>query len=190
MTLFANLKYFGMEEESEEHTKRICELLEMLKETGSQITFIAGPISTADTSGELGSPAVEIGHGTIFIRTPCEITLRSRAVLSMAFPHTVPVEVTEEDMGMDKNCLPDSNFFDDMKRVLSILMRFKGHKTAANDIEAPKKIIFNPDVYGVHAYGEADAPRVTTIDALDLSARARNCLKRAGISSIEELSRK
>ena len=158
-----------------------CEMFEKMAEIGAVIRIIAG-----STAGKTG------GHGMIFISLPDEMTLRIRSMLSIAFPHMVADEVDKLLEETDELAyLPDDRFHESMARMLSALMRLKDgtkltEETKPDDvIESEDEVMFEDDLEDDMG-GEEDGA-FTDIDELELSVRAYNCLKRAGIDTVEEL---
>lgn len=143
----------------------ICVMYEKMSEIGAVMRIIACGTMKNDKS-----------HGMILISIPDKITLRMRSILSEAFPHLALEEVDkrqEEADGM--KYLPDDRFLESMHRMLSALMKLKAGQKTTDDIED------DIDMKSEEAGGS------TPIAELDLSIRSYNCLKRAGINTVEEL---
>ena len=163
------------------------DMYEMMTEIGAVIRITAG--STTEKTK---------GHGRIFISLPDEITLRMRGMLSFAFPHMVADEVAKLPEKPDEmECLPDDCFLESMTRILSVLVKGKDSKDPTDDIldtsglddieimESTDETLFEED-FDIEA-DDDEVEAFTPIDDLELSVRACNCLKRAGINSVEEL---
>ena len=129
------------------------------------------------------------GHGTILISLPEEMTLRMRSVISLAFPHITAVEVTNSSYEAVKRCLPDECFLDAMKNFLYTLIRRmeKGQEEETKNIEEYEEI--DTDENDIEEPISEDGASFTPIEELDLSIRAYNSLKRAGIISVEQLGK-
>lgn len=123
----------------------------------------------------------EEGRGTILIGLPAEMTLRLRVMLSMAFEGTAAVEVTET---AEVEPLPAAFVLESMTGTLCTLLW-------AN---AEQREEAEPDENGEAALPEKDAAEAeaaaggsASIEDLNLSIRAYNSLKRAGIDTVEQL---
>ena len=158
-----------------------CDMFEMLAEVGAVIRIIAG-----------GAAKKTNGHGMILISLPDEITLRMRGMLSTAFPHLVADEVYR--LSDETEYLPDDCFMESIARILSGLMHLKDGKELAYGIESDDAIQAKNETLAeddfecedciVEDYEKED---FTDIDELELSVRSYNCLKRAGIDTVEKL---
>lgn len=139
-------------------------------------------------------------RGMVLISLPGEITLRMRTMLSLAFPNTsiIPADASEEVLtGIDR--LPSRNLMYEMMGFLDVLMSEQPGEDTSNDrlpeddpdISAVSSQGAKPDSEAETALGpEADSDDpvdYTPIEDLDLGVRAYNCLKRAGIYSVEKL---
>lgn len=162
---------------------------EMMAEMGAVIRITAG-------SAVEGAK----GHGKIFISFPDEITLKMRGMLSFAFPHVVADEVGKLPEEADEmKYLPDDCFLESMTRILSALVYgedSRGPKDGITDeIELDDTdFVESIDDTMIEDNLEFDMDDegfdvLTPIDDLDLSVRSYNCLKRAGINSVEELQK-
>lgn len=116
------------------------------------------------------------GSGTVLISLPGEMSLRMQTMLSMVFSDVTATEISVSEDGLnDIGCIPlwliDS--------VFSELMRMLMLDKCSKAIEGESEDDFEPDFEAEEDF--------TSIDKLDLSVRAFNCLMRAGIRSVEEL---
>ena len=155
-------------------------LFDMLKEVNGAIRIIAG------TGGG------EQGHGMIFISVGHAISLRLRSMISLAFPHMMAEEITENTK---VEFMPDDYFIESMKCILCALMHRSVGETAKTDTDNEDDVF--DDVDEILAEDDENAGTVVedhkkdmsikTIDDLELSIRSYNCLKRAGVYSIEQL---
>lgn len=159
------------------------DMFDMMTEMGAVIRFTVGS-ATEKTKG----------HGRIFISFPDEIALRMRGMLSLAFPHMVADEVDKLPKETDEmECLPDDCFLESMTRILSLLVYQEDRKEPTDEItpddieiiEATDETIIEDDFEFDTDYEDIEVN--TPIDELELSIRSYNCLKRAGINSVEEL---
>ena len=159
------------------------DMFEMMSEIGAVIRIIAGCAARNAN-----------GHGTILISLPDEITLRMRGVLSAAFPHLVAEEVEKMPETMDEmEYLPDGCFMEGMARMLDVLMSRQNGKEPADESKPDNAIGWmdeTADADGsIDLFFEDSEEELTDIDELELSIRSYNCLKRAGIKTVEELCR-
>ena len=126
--------------------------------------------------------------GVILISLPDEITLRMQTMVSLAFPELVAIPVNAPEdacTGIDR--LPSKHLMNVMVRLLDALMAEQPSRDPTenglpepdtNDQTAPS---FAPAA-------EQDSPAdCTPVEELDLSVRAFNCLKRAGINTVGQL---
>ena len=154
-----------------------CDMFEMMSEIGAVIRVIAG-----------GTAKKTKGHGMIFISLPDEITLRMRGMLSIAFPHLAADEVDKlPEKACEIECLPDECFLEGMSGMLSALMHLKDGNALTNEIEGDDDIDSRIEDDPENDMKDEEAGGSTDIDELELSIRAYNCLKRAGINTVEEL---
>lgn len=158
-----------------------CNMFEMMSDAGAVIRILAGASERTK------------GHGMILISFPDEITLRLRSMLSTAFPHLVADKVDE--LPEETGYLPDDCFMEGMGRMLSALMYLKDGKEPADRIEAddPDDAVdlensMLEDAFKNDKNGETTRD-FTDIDELELSIRSYNCLKRAGIKTVEEIQK-
>ena len=136
-----------------------CDLLKILGENGAVIRI------TADTSG------------MILVSLPGEMSLRLRTVLSLSFPDTAITELQPSGSAPDDpGRLPARYLTEVMAGLLGALL-VEGPGT--KDPEDPEEFLELPFL--------DDTENCTPIDELELSIRAYNCLKRAGINTVEEL---
>lgn len=151
------------------------EMLEMMRETEGSMRIVSG----ADSAGR----ACE---GMIFFSLPEEITLRMRALISLAFPGTAVKEFGEmkspeaQAGGLPLECLRYG-----MTGILQALMDGpEGTEDVEGYVDDEKYV--DDGEYPEIPPDESIAPD-TLIDELDLSVRSYNCLKRAGICTVGEL---
>lgn len=159
----------------------INELFKMLSDADAVIEITSYGVSGSD-----------VKYGQVLVSLPEEITLRIRSVLSMIFPKTVAVELSNES-----NCdNQDSNLTYKMlsyitRRIvyMKICQPVKKAEEDEDDIDDD-----NDERNEDHKPDDSDSvdsfDTCTPIDDLDLSVRAYNCLKRAGIDTIEKLKTK
>lgn len=126
-----------------------------------------------------------------------QIATRVRSMLSLAFPHMVADEVELPEGTDETECLPDDRFLESMTGILSVLVYRKDSKESTNEItdeiesdsiETIKSTdgIITEDGFEIDMDNE-ETLVLTPIDDLELSIRSYNCLKRAGINTVEEL---
>lgn len=155
----------------EDDTGACCqELFSALEDCGAVIRITAG--------SESG------GMGMILISLPEEMPLRMRAMLSMAFSDMEVIELTASgNAAEDIAQLPAEQLQQVMTGLVAALMRAK---PKADPVEESEECVQTHDKPTVGAQNGTD---LTPIEELDLSIRAYNCLKRAGINCIEELQK-
>lgn len=146
-----------------------------------------------DALSDLGAVAAfkvssRCGH-TILIGIPNRMTLRMRTLLSMAFPETEAVEIKSAE---GASIISDEYACDILTGFLYALMYrayCEGTKTVDEDGEDDDIFDINSFSVGIDDDNEEDADPANfmPIEELDLSVRAYNCLKRAGIDSVGEL---
>ncbi len=159
------------------------ELLELLTDAGARLRIIAGAV------GENGS-----GHGAILISLRQRMSLRLRSILSLTFPHT-SVEVLNISPQEQNNItvLPDECVMKSLSRLLcALIYRYKQEQKDAQSKdsgdEADPEFELTPLILSDDSDDETDTPSTCTpIEKLELSIRAYNCLRRAGITTVEEL---
>lgn len=152
------------------------DMFTMLIEEGAVIRILA-----ASANGNA------LGHGMILISLPKEITLRMRTIISLAFPH-MAVEAAEPLC--KEKLIPDRVLLDGMTRFLfSMICRESGKWEETDEIARDDELegmILDEDICDEKSGKENDVS-FTPIENLDLSVRAYNCLKRAGVISVEKL---
>ena len=178
--------------------KDFSELFHMLMTEDAVIHIIAGP-----------SDENAFGHGVFLISLPREMSLRMRAVISLAFPHGTAEELKEASHVKKKvNLIHDKLFLKGMSMFLiALLYRIADgvpekrealnedplsekpetldKDTVSEESETPDKSS-DEDTLSKEA-GKKAGPSFIYIEDLDLSVRSYNCLKRAGIQTVEEL---
>lgn len=156
------------------------DMFTMLMEEGAVIRILAGSVDEN-----------ALGHGMILISLPEEMTLRMRTIISLAFPHVVAEDA--ESLCKEK-LIPDRFLLDGMTRLLfSMICRELGGESkkrvetdeAAMEDES-EEMILDEDVCDEKPGKENDTA-FTPIEDMDLSVRSYNCLKRAGVNSVEKL---
>lgn len=154
------------------------EMYTMLMAEDAVIRIIAGP---GDENAS--------GHGMILISLLEEMTLRMRTIISLAFSHVVAVEVGHYEENRGEKLMPDGSFLDGMTRFLFSLISRKAKRTEVERKEAEGEIeeLILDDEIGDEESGKDNESAFTQIEDLELSVRSYNCLKRAGINSLEEL---
>ncbi|MCR5735054.1 MAG: AAA family ATPase [Lachnospiraceae bacterium] len=178
----------------------IKELADMLFEERAVIRILAGSSDNSEDAGRSEDQKKNTGgHGMIFLSLPREMSLRMKSLISLAFPHMAAEAV------LTGEGLPDEFFLDSMTRLLYTA----ANKTAETekqyedgDWEECTEDIFDEtfdedfddsDVIDEDEYedeeDDEDEDADTSIEDLDLSVRAYNCLRRAGIQTIGQLKK-
>ena len=152
--------------------------------------FCAGACGTMDSlaaamreSGGILRFAVCRGRGEILLSVPGELSLRMRTMITMAFRGAAAEEFTGDGNG---GCLPLSCLVACLTELLAGLMRERMEEHDAEAAAAEQEAASDaPD----GAAAEEEGGTGIAIEDLELSVRTYNCLKRAGINTLEELFR-
>lgn len=154
-----------------------AEMFTMLMEKDAVVRIIAG-------SGEENAP----GHGMILISLPEEMTLRMRTIISLVFLHMAAVEVNHSEESEAEKLLPDGFLLDGMTRFLfSLICREAKGAVVKKEGEDEMEFLILDDEDSDEKSNSDNESAFTPIEDLELSVRSYNCLKRAGIHSLEEL---
>ena len=146
----------------------LLKMIRMMNEDGAVVRVCVGK-----------APDGAEGHGKIMISLPQQMTLRMRSMLSTVFPGTEAVAAGGAGCG---GYIPDGMFTDGVSRMLYALMR----NSKEQELQEPEYI--DEDIFDFDGDGFDDW-QFTPIDELDLSVRALNSLKRAGVESVEQLKK-
>lgn len=167
------------------------ELYEMLEEEGAVLRFAAGHASEGMA-----------GHGILYISLPNKMSLKLRGMISVTFPHHVADEIHELPDETDKTVrLTNECFTKGMYCMFVMLLQQKDGRRDAESTDNEHNVDdgHNADDAGdgwdemdagaEPGFGQGDAEEQghTSIDELELSVRTYNCLKRADITTVEEL---
>ena len=166
---------------SESERDYFGEMLDMMGEAGAILRIIS--ISDGNRFK---------GCGEILISLPDTITLRMLTILSIAFPHTTVEDI--QDSRNDCGELPMECITAGMTGMLKTLM-FKAENKREVTGEEYEECDEYEELWDEEEYPEEDDvgsacvnnTGFTPIEELELCARAYNCLKRAGMNSIEQL---
>lgn len=169
----------------------VKDMLGMMREAEGAIRIVFGADRDRGT-----------GRGMILFSLPGEITLRMRAVISLAFPGTVAEELREKELSEECACLlPMECLRCGMYRLLEALMSEQEGTGAAwegiDDRDTDDGYIDDGE-YGddeeysdgegyTDSYPDENVIDDTSIDELELSVRTYNSLRRAGIYTVGEL---
>ena len=145
------------------------EMFDMLMKNDAVIHLVAGPSKKKD-----------FGHGMFLISLPGEITLRMRAVISLAFPHAEVVEFNTFDIKKNERLISDKVYLNGMTKFLITLLQRTSNKESVKQQNSDEDTIAGGS-------GKSDTSRFTSIEDLELSVRSYNCLRRAGITNVEKL---
>lgn len=148
-----------------ERESRFTELLDMLTESGAILRIIA-------RAGRNES------RGEILLSLPQQLTLRMRTMLALTFPNTRPSALTAE--GPACGLLPEDILGSSMTELICALTKRDREKGDNDDLPAI-------DGESDFCFREDDEETYTPLEELELSIRTYNCLKRAGIYSVERL---
>ena len=144
---------------------RFTELLDMLTESGAIMRIIA-------RAGRSES------RGEILLSLPQQLTLRMRTMLALTFPNTRPAALTAE--GPACGLLSEYMLGNSMTELICALTKRDREKGDNDDLPAI-------DGESDFCFREDDEETYTPLEELELSIRTYNCLKRAGIYSVERL---
>ncbi|MBQ1343879.1 MAG: AAA family ATPase [Firmicutes bacterium] len=148
-----------------ERESRFTELLDMLTESGAIMRIIA-------RAGRSES------RGEILLSLPQQLTLRMRTMLALTFPNTRPAALTAEWQAC--GLLPEYMLGNSMTELICALTKRDREKDDTDDLSAiDGELDF--------CFREDDEETYTPLEELELSIRTYNCLKRAGIYSVERL---
>lgn len=131
--------------------------------------------------------------GSIFMILPDEMSLRMRTMVSFAFPNTKVSRLAEYGAAPAGDGITMEYLYDGMTVVLINLMRECCEETPKKYLCDDEGFFYEIDdeedfyEFDRDSANSADTSGFTVIDDLELSVRAYNCLKRAGINYIEEL---
>lgn len=130
--------------------------------------------------------------GAFTLILPVEMPLRMRTMLSLTFPNTKVSRPSGSVENHTNNAIPMKCLLESMSGILEMLMKERREeKTVEEECGGFEDGSFNPfdlePKCGPENSTAADG--FTPIDELDLSIRPYNCLKRAGINSVEKLRR-
>ena len=159
------------------------EMLKMIQDAGGFIRILSGV-----------GPDGNSGQGMIFLGLPGEITLRMRTTISLAFPGAAVRELSEREPLEDRACRLSEGCIE--CGILGILLNLMGGQGKAGgsgqftdeDYEEDGFVDYRDEF--VDCEDELSDKKITSdmsIDELDLSVRSYNCLRRAGICTVEEL---
>lgn len=144
---------------------RFTELLDMLTESGAILRIIARA-GRSESRGEL------------LLSLPQQLTLRMRTMLALTFPNTRPAALTAEWQAC--GLLPEDILGSSMTELICALTKRDREKDDTDDLSAiDGELDF--------CFREDDEETYTPLEELELSIRTYNCLKRAGIYSVERL---
>ena len=153
----------------------------------------------------LAGPEREGGRGLLLLGLTGEMTLRMRTILLLLFPGTVVREIREPEELERLQKLPAGYLMDGMMGIMAILHeQYEAEKEARADHpdgcteENPWISVddeefdladddFEPALLGTEEMLSQDLPDDASIEELELSVRAFNCLMRAGIRTMGEL---
>ena len=162
-------------DDSRPSIKLMNELFQMLADADAWFRIIA-----------CGVAGAREGYGRVLISLPDGMTLRMRSLLSIAFPHTVAVEIgdpSDEENG--RPCLLNSALLSITKRIIYALICGPNRQEESGTPQDDQSRDAHDAAPDTEAAG--DGKPFTPIEELDLYVRSYSCLKRAGITSVEKL---
>lgn len=193
------IQSFGNQHISSGNTTYFEDVVKSMKESGAVIRIMA--------------ETAHAGQGMITVSLAEEMPLEMRMLLSLAFPDTVAVDADMASGNTDFG-IPAKYLMESMMRLLEIFIHESFGKEGDGGFSYCNAD--DPDVddfYEEDIFPDADCPEADrknsnqkesgdsdekdgdrdsesdnlTIEELDLSVRSFNCLKRAGINTVEEL---
>ena len=155
---------------SENHASEyFSQLLDMMLDIGAAIRILVEPVCGSST-----------GRGRILFSLPQTLPLRLRTILAMAFPGTEAKELSELEQ---TDGLLDGGFIKcGVAGLLKALMRMR-KKTEEEEYSEDEIEESDDDEFDEELEDKPSTP----IEKLDLSVCSHNCLKRAGVTSVEKL---
>ena len=161
----------------------IDEMFDFLMNEGAIIQFVAGNATS--------EPFL---HGAAFFRLPGEMSIRMKSVISLALPHMIAKEMTDDTF----EYLSDEHFLCTMSKVLNESIKKNKERQGIfvdeedTECELVSKSNVNDRSEGKakntsEVSGNNEDTAGTPIEELGLGVRSYNCLKRAGIHTIEKL---
>lgn len=180
------LRYVPEKSGKEKTSGRTAGLLGILKETGASINITAG----ADNGGT----------GMILLSLPEEMPLRMYAILALALPGAERAEIKTPD---DIELLP-AEYLTKITAALLGDLAYECRKPeyidepfteeydstgfeSQEEFQGQEEFQDQEEFQSQEEIEDRDQETVKTIEDLDLSVRSYNCLKRAGINTVEEL---
>ena len=122
-------------------------------------------------------------RGVILISLTAEMTMRMRTMLSLTFDNTIAVEIKESEK--TPNCFESvpTEYLGNVINILlyTLMSEQVEEECEESEVEEADDCPFEPESEG------KNKPDYTPIEELDLGVRSYNCLKRAGIESVEAL---
>lgn len=178
--------------------ENFADLLEMLQDSGETYLRVVAGASAGKVSGQ----------GLLLLSLPGEISLRMRTALSFAFPSAVVKRVNAPELE-NLESIPVSDLLDGIvglqkafisrKKRKAGMSGVSGGEDSAGDWEEEDEYVYDGEPDETDSCLDmdlSDAPEeedgleyvpYTPLESLHLSVRAFNCLKRAGVDSVEEL---
>ena len=171
-------RYGYVREENTAEYQHYTDMLEEIRRTGAEMRIL--------------SYASFEGSGMILISLHNEMTLRMRAMVSRAFSITSAVELKTPDEKID--LLPAECLASGLSELLKVFMRWPYSPTKRGKKAGQNKRDNGDDDEELDDYDDFEDEEKTSIpdrpiEALDLSIRSFNVLKRAGINTLSELRR-
>ncbi|MCR4741101.1 MAG: AAA family ATPase [Lachnospiraceae bacterium] len=153
------------------------EMPDMFSQTDAIIRIIAGNTFRED------------GCGTVLLSVKGEMSLRMKSALSLAFPDMIVSEAADFEKG--EGYLPGPLLTDSMTKIFYTVIDRIGENGNKNSENPDSGEGFEDDFIEVDESDFENEEEVsdsfTPVEELELSVRAYNCLRRAGIESVEEL---
>ncbi len=175
--------YMGYEYGDEKEVRHYINLLNMMESVkGASLRMLVQGAGEGTVAG-----------GVILLSLPCDMTLRMKAAFFAAFPAAFVREIGTEAEAMDQmihlSCITDG-----MAGMQQAVM-YCGAKEGSSGESSDSKEKF-PDCGFAESADmketkteekETEILAVTPLEDLDLSIRPYNCLRRAGVDSVEKL---
>lgn len=150
----------------------IRELMEMIRGSGAAVRFLSPGKKVSDTAGT----------GLILLSFPERMPLRMQSMLKLCFPSVRAVETDGTEQTEDAPHLSDRCFSELMASLVEAVIEKSG-KDCIDEIYIDDELT-DGDMFPDE---EDEVSPEMSIDELGLSVRSYNCLRRAGIATVEEL---
>lgn len=163
--------YYRRDAEERYRLDLVLQLYELLLQEGGRLRMVAASSAGRENPAHTRS--------RILLSLPNAISLRLHAQLALTFPGTEIQALSEEaETETQEACVSESGLSEGMIRFLLLLFALERQQEKSNAAEVPEE------------WKEPENCRnPILIEDLELSKRSYNCLKHAGILTVEQLKR-